>query len=342
MSTAVGEVASGGETLNPKSMTSQTFVRDKRGKHQQSPNGRFLMSGALATESKRPAPEPDTVYRSGLLADDFFQPKSRCPSPSAVSERAILGLDHCESPSDAKRMARPQADVNARRIVGTDGAETDDEEDMLDLQHDSLASTLPTELLLLIYRQLSAADFDAARHACRDWYFASLDHDLLVEQLKRGGWWSAASRQLFGAQDRPSVGPLSNYLARQCALAADWTGRGLRDARAANHESPVIDTAQVDFRAIPPPKDAAPVDSVCTTSLCGKYFLLAKGPNIYTYEIQGERLRLISTTSCERRVLAMAIDVSADRFAIAALLEGRIGVHIDLVGSPTSEPPASQ
>lgn len=101
-------------------------------------------------------------------------------------------------------------------------------------------------------------------------------------------------------------------------------------------------SAEVDFRNVCRAEKGFAAKSVCTTSLCGRYFLLADGTEIYTYDIQGHSPRLIDRTVCEKRVLAIAIDASPHRFAIAALLESRIGVYIDLLGTPSSEPAASQ
>lgn len=103
------------------------------------------------------------------------------------------------------------------------------------------------------------------------------------------------------------------------------------------YENPMTESAVVDFRALctPPNHETTPV---LTTSSCGHYFLLASGAEIYTYEILGHHLRLVSRTSCGKRVVAMAIDASDDRLAIAALLEGRIGIHIDLTGTAVSSP----
>lgn len=75
-----------------------------------------------------------------------------------------------------------------------------------------------------------------------------------------------------------------------------------------------------------------PTARVCATSICGRYLILACGFDIYTYQIEGLSLNLISKTSCEKLVLAVTIDAGSDKFVIAALLEGRIGLYIDLCG----------
>lgn len=84
---------------------------------------------------------------------------------------------------------------------------------------------------------------------------------------------------------------------------------------------------------------------VCTTSICGRYFLLAAGSSIYAYEVEKQSLRLISKTSCERPVQALAMSVTSERFAIAAVLEGRTGLYLDLLSgsqvSPVTSPSES-
>ena len=137
---------------------------------------------------------------------------------------------------------------------------------------------------------------------------------------------------------------MSCYLARECALAGKWTGQGLR-ADSANVVNPAGSSCSVDFTALQeitdPNDDLGRRAVVCTTSLCGTYFLTAAGPNIFTYEIEGRSIRLISRTSCGRRVVAVSIGTSSERFAIAALLEGRIGLYIDVFGKPRPSPVAS-
>lgn len=52
----------------------------------------------------------------------------------------------------------------------------------------TVATSLPTEVLQVIYSYLGPLDFNAARHTCISWITASLSVDILTEQLKRGGW----------------------------------------------------------------------------------------------------------------------------------------------------------
>ncbi|KAF2206018.1 hypothetical protein GQ43DRAFT_445548 [Delitschia confertaspora ATCC 74209] len=51
---------------------------------------------------------------------------------------------------------------------------------------------------------------------------------------------------------------------------------------------------------------------------------------IYVYKLQGDNLRPLTSVTCPRRVLAMSMDASANRYAIAALLDGRMGIWCNL------------
>ena len=51
---------------------------------------------------------------------------------------------------------------------------------------------------------------------------------------------------------------------------------------------------------------------------------------IYIYELEGNNLHPLTNMVCPRRVLAMGIDASSRRFAITALLDGRMGFVCDL------------
>ncbi|KAK3700032.1 hypothetical protein LTR37_016192 [Vermiconidia calcicola] len=175
---------------------------------------------------------------------------------------------------------------------------------------------------------------------------ASLDLQLLALQIKRGGWWSAASTQPTLFQKWRGARPMSRFLARECTLAGHWKGRVLPSLRDGLDTNPMAEHCRADFSGIGHPEpDSLPsaqhTKSMFSTSICGKYFLAAEGSNIYTYEIDGTSIRLLSRTSCERRVLAVSIDASFERFAIAAILEGRIGIYVDLLNTIQSSPATS-
>ena len=78
-----------------------------------------------------------------------------------------------------------------------------------------------------------------------------------------------------------------------------------------------------------------------TVSVCGKYLLVAEGCMIFIYRLSSDKkvaddgvsavgLTAISSIICPRRVLATSMDTSSQRFAVAALLDGRMGLVCDL------------
>lgn len=180
------------------------------------------------------------------------------------------------------------------------------------------AYQIPTEILQQVYSYLSPADFDAARHTCRSWMLASLDQALLIEMLKRGGWFSTV--EFDGLQD---VWSMSRRISRECALS------GVH-----RRPSAITQTAKVDFAGLASgyagPEGRHNGALVFTASTCGKYLLVAEGGMIYVYLLWDNSLRPVTSVVCPRRVLAMSMDASARRFAIAALLDGRMGLVCDL------------
>jgi hypothetical protein len=76
---------------------------------------------------------------------------------------------------------------------------------------------------------------------------------------------------------------------------------------------------------------------VFTTSVCGKCLLVARDTLIYVYEIGGGLLVPLTSVVCPRRVLSMSMDVSSGRNAVAALLEGRMGMVCELHSGSTSQ-----
>lgn len=194
---------------------------------------------------------------------------------------------------------------------------------------------LPTEILLNIYNYLGARDFNAARRISRGWMLASLDKSLLMTMLGRGGWHSDSrigengSSILYGNE----AWCLSQHLSRQCALASRWTGNGL-DIRPA-----VVENTEIDFSDLAHghalQRGRASGGLIFTSSICGKYLLVAKDTLIYIYGLEDGLVRPLTSVVCPRRVLAMSMNASVGRDAVAALLEGRMGMVCELrYGSP--------
>ncbi|PFH63422.1 hypothetical protein XA68_10012 [Ophiocordyceps unilateralis] len=190
---------------------------------------------------------------------------------------------------------------------------------------------LPTELLQHIFLFLSPVDFNAARHTCRAWFIASLHQLLLVEMLRRGGCHELV---------------MSKWISRECNLADPncraFAERGLSDFGDMVHRAR---SSAVAF----------------TVSLCGRYLLATHGQVAYIYELnhvcppgrsawarplrrrQGMPLgflRPVTTVICPRRIIACSMDTSAGRYAVAFLMDGRMGMvcHITRGTKPSASP----
>lgn len=212
---------------------------------------------------------------------------------------------------------------------------------------------LPTEIVQQVYFFLTPIDFNAARHTCRSWFYASLDRMLLVYMLKKGGWWSSILRILT---------PMS--LARDPDLNRErmmsrWISR---ESNLLHPEgSAFVEVGFTDFSAIVPGfRAGAPNDStIFTVSLCGRFVMAAHDRLVFIYELNHvcprERtmwsmplrrrqgmplgfLRPVASIICPRRVVASSMDTSAGRHAAAFLMEGRIGMVVDLMDERTGTP----
>ncbi len=236
------------------------------------------------------------------------------------------------------------------------------------------ASRLPIEILQQIYYQLPPSDFDAARHTCRFWLFASLDKSLLTSQLIDGGWHAGAEQDIQDASDYfgrnrsrtsgPSTSPidstnicqsvsaewiLSKRLSAEVRLCPEW--RGMEFNHASSTGRPPIDR-RINLHAVKPPmrKSLAcrgTVPSIppatFTVSGCGKFVLLVQDRLVFIYGLpnSGDVMKPLTSIFCHRRISKVSMDTSCGRYAVAILLEGRIGVccevSIDKAGPPTND-----
>lgn len=165
---------------------------------------------------------------------------------------------------------------------------------------------------------------------------ASLHKNLLGAMLSRGGWSSGIDvglerkkRTLFDMSNalvQSEVWILSRHLSRQCALASHWTGNGL-DARPAIVESSNIDFIELGNYASYNNRSGGLIFSL---SACGRFILVARDTLVYIYELQGGIIFPVTSVLCPRRVLAVSMDASSGRHAMAALLEGRMGLVCEL------------
>ena len=231
-----------------------------------------------------------------------------------------------------------------------------------------VASFLPLEILQNIYKRLDPVDFNAARHTCRVWMSHSQDVRQLGLMLKRGGWEGAALADRDLPQRNRQISPdnvnlmclLSKRLATECSLRPDWTGNGLFRNACAWPEGDyyptvgLVPTSQIDFSELsngyaPMSDGESGAGLHFTVSVCNKFLLVTEGCIIYIYSLRvnwlhthqpGGHLSPVTIIICPHRVLSVSMDTSSNRFAVAALLEGRVGIVYDLhQGSSPSKNP---
>ena len=129
---------------------------------------------------------------------------------------------------------------------------------------------------------------------------------------------------------------MGNYISRECALGPDWTGNGIDGMLSAFHHVSEVDFTEVsvDYSGMSPGR------TTFTVSSCGKFLMAVNGCLIYVYQLNRSHrdddtsshpglLRPITSVICPRRVLSCSIDTSSERYAIAALIDGRMGVLCD-------------
>ena len=227
---------------------------------------------------------------------------------------------------------------------------------------------IPAELLEKVYACLSPIDLNSARHTCRAWMIGSLEERLLTRLLREGGWWRAAKadmnlhEELKGQRTPESINEewlLSKRLATECSLRPDWTGNGLpkiltsASGRESNNNG-VLLTSETDFSELSTGYYAFRIGIAqhgsavqFTVSVCGKFLLVIEGCLIYVYSLRnttrnshvhGGHLSPVTTVICPHRVLSVSMDTSSQRFAVAALLEGRVGLVCDIHENSPSSP----
>lgn len=150
----------------------------------------------------------------------------------------------------------------------------------------------------------------------------SLDENLLLSMLSRGGWTSWD----YEAQSQDGVWELSKSLSREYALSSDWTGNGV-DKRPLFMETSSISFSELDRK---PGLRSQLYGLVFVTSICGDYVLVARDRRIFVYRLRSRSLAPVTSIICPRRVLSMNMDGSSGRPAVAALLEGRMGIVCEL------------
>ncbi|KAF2441140.1 hypothetical protein P171DRAFT_457021 [Karstenula rhodostoma CBS 690.94] len=192
---------------------------------------------------------------------------------------------------------------------------------------------LPNEILQNIYKYLGPRSFNAARHVCRRWMRASLDRKLLRTMLERGGWLDCTENLQSSPTITSEPWSLSRMLSRECSLSFEWTGSGVPTKNRQN-SGVFAEVSHTDFTDLAGGHSGSEARGSgglnFTTSICGQYLLVGRETIIYVYHIEGSSLVPATSIICPRRVLAMSMDVSSGRYAVAALLEGRMGMVCEL------------
>lgn len=223
--------------------------------------------------------------------------------PGSIFARIVLLLDH-GSLLNARATARPwlEACENHRPL------------------RFSPLYRLPVELIQLILTFTSPSSFDAARHVCRAWYLSALEPSLLRLQLKNLGYYYTD----HAVRNSQSTRYLSTRLSREFSLGAGKSGIcGL-------HKTAIIDMSNL----------AATSTVHFTVSICGSYALLSEGCVVYVYRLQAtiaSRIEFVASVVCPRRVLAVSMDTSSRRFAIAILLVSSVNLSCFFFKRSTDE-----
>ncbi|THV52355.1 hypothetical protein BGAL_0081g00060 [Botrytis galanthina] len=226
-------------------------------------------------------------------------------------------------------------------------------------------SKLPTEIIQQVYNYLIPVDFNSARHTCRAWLLTSIDRSLLENMIRRGGWVTSCQQEISDTKSstfqRSSEYEwfMSKRISRECALGPDWTGSGVPVSPdhfpLESKDSPFLQASTVDFTEVAVQyKETTPAGTIFTVSSCGKFLMAANGCLVYVYElnkshrdvdnwyeVQAGSLRPVTSIICPHRVLACSMDTSSHRYAIAVLLDGRMGLVCDISLSNIAPPVSS-
>lgn len=270
----------------------------------------------------------DSEHCSAVLDDDLLEPCPHLPQPAPFSEI----LDDMGGPYTgySRRNAHP---IPNRQPASTTS---------------SIAQKVPAELLHQVYHYLAPADFHSARHTCRSWFISSLEKSLLEIMCKRAGISSSVKTELAKqvAQSRTSrpyndEWVVSKMLSRECALGPHWKGNGLKS----NHSwTPAFcHTATVDFTEVGVQNESDGLTgNSFTISDCGHFLMVANGCLLYIYEInkiKGDELNNVESPGnllpvasiiCPARILLCSMDTSCSRYAVALLLDGRVGMVCEI------------
>ena len=218
---------------------------------------------------------------------------------------------------------------------------------------------LPMEIIWDIYGHLSPVQFNAARHTCRNWRRASLNELTLRRMMARAGFQSGIELDPAFKDCTDSVSLcllMSQRFSRECALLPFWKGFGLGGSDSNIYKDPhelgggntgLVQTTTTDMSDLglvaATPLCGRSCGLAFTISACERFALVTEGCTIYIYDLDGQNLVPVTSVICPKRVLAVSMDTSERRFAVAALLDGRMGLVCDLdLDEVHKEPPSPQ
>ena len=222
---------------------------------------------------------------------------------------------------------------------------------------------IPGELLQEVYNLLSPVDFDVVRHTCKSWFMASLDRRLLETMSRRAGCYRCTQvdllvRQRYYDEKRRSMNEYtwtdhgsteiydchqtetddlvseewvySKRLAIESMLSPDWKGISLNhntvDLTSVCARMTLVGSVRLSLALQSTPSNAFSVSD------CGKYVLVTSGRVVFVCELLRRKpgVQPLTRIVCPRRVLGVSMNTSSKRYAVAVLLEGRVGMCCSL------------
>ena len=192
-----------------------------------------------------------------------------------------------------------------------------------------MATSLPPELLQQIYTLLTPTSFQAARRTHPHWRAAALCNQTLRLVASRAGWSSCLPDSPLSHQQLLKTERLlerENTLVGSHISASSTTrnGGGFRLVR------------MLDFTSLSCEMkcDGEVSEGMAATlSIDTNFLLLTSNSTIYVYRITPYTktfIKPVTSIRCPRRVEKVTMDVSCNRYSVAALLEGRSACICDL------------
>lgn len=123
-------------------------------------------------------------------------------------------------------------------------------------------------------------------------------------------------------------------------LSGDWRGLSLQRSSTSSTDSlarmtpaDTVEFSLVSESQRPPTDPHLPIrGNAFTVSGCGKFVLITRGSAVYVCELLRRKpgIQPVTRIICPRRVLGVSVDTSSTRYAVAILLEGRVGMCCSL------------